>query len=120
MIRAYVEDPALNALLCERADEKVDKMPRRRLIHFQCPSPQTLKDLRDKHLLLQAGGVDVNVQYAPVTDPDGADETDEEAWMAALEQTRAYDVDSEMSFVVSCPAPDGACVVMPAIVPRMR
>ncbi len=40
-------------------------------------------------------------------------------WEAALEQTKAYDLDREISIVVSAPTPGGACVVMPAIVPRL-
>ena len=121
LIRAYAEDPALNAMLCERADEEVEDMPRRRLIHFQCPNPQTLQDLRDKSKLMAPGGVDVDVQYAPAVDDDGADEVTGEAaaWEAAMEQTREYDADREISFVVSTPTLDGTCVVMPALVPRL-
>jgi len=125
LIGAFIADPALNAMLCERADEQVEDMPRRRLIHFQCPSPVTLRDLRDKHKLLAPGGVPVDIQYAPGEDLIEADparlaRTGETAiWEAALEQTKAYDVDREISIVVSAPAPDGGCVVMPAIVPRL-
>ena len=126
LIAAFIEDPALNAMICERADEEVDEMPRRRLIHFQCPRSETLRDLRDKHKLLAPGGVPVNVQYAPgedlvEADPAGIERSGETAIReAALEQTKAYDVDREISIVVSAPAPDGAAgVVMPAIVPRL-
>ena len=125
LISAFIEDPALNAMLCERADEKVEEMPRRRLIHYQCPSPETLRDLRDKRKLLAPGGVPVEIQYAPgedliEADPAGLERSGETAiWEAALEQTKAYDLDREISIVVSAPAPRGACVVMPAIVPRL-
>ena len=93
-------------------------MGQRRLIHFQCPGAQTLKELRDKAKLM-AGGVDVNVQYMSAADMDGTDVTEEAAWEAALEQTREYDVNHEISFVVSAPMPDGECLVMPALIPRL-
>ncbi len=126
LIGAFIEDPALNAMLCERADEEVDGMTRRRLIHFQCPRPETLRDLRDKGKLLKPGGVPVDIQYASGEDlvdveAAGLKRNDEVAiWEAALEQTQVYDMDREIAIVVSAPVPDGAaCVVMPAIVPRL-
>ena len=78
LIRAYTEDLALNAMLCERADEEVEDMPKRRLIHFQCSGAQTLKELRDKTKLM-GGGVDVTVQYAPFAALDAAETTEEVA-----------------------------------------
>ena len=52
-------------------------MPRRRLIHFQSPNPQTLQDLRDKSKLMAPGGVDVDVQYCPVAELDKAEGSEE-------------------------------------------
>ena len=108
-------------MLCERADEEVDGVPRRRLIHFRCPCPETLKVLRDKQKLRTPGGEAVDVQYASADDQLDAEATGDEAmaWEAALEQTRAYDVACEMSIVVSTPVPGGASLVLPAIVPRL-
>ncbi len=121
LLNAFAEDPALNAMLCERADEEADCVPQRRLIHFRCPCPETLKDLRDKPKLRTPGGVAVDVQYASADDELDAEVTGEEArvWEAALEQTRVYDMACEMSIVVSTPVPGGAHLVLPAIVPRL-
>ena len=94
-------------------------MPKRRLIHLECPTAQTLKELCDKDKLLAPGGVDVDLQYCPVAELDKADGSEEmAAWEAAMEQTRAYDVEREISLVVSAPAP-GGFVVVPALVPRL-
>ena len=121
LLNAFAEDPALNAMLCERADEEVDGVPRRRLIHFRCPCPATLKDLQDKVKLRTHGGVAVDVQYASADDQLDPEATGDEAavWEAALEQTRVYDMGREMSIVVSTPLPGGAHLVLPAIVPRL-
>ena len=121
LLNAFAEDPALNAMLCERADEEVDGVPRRRLIHFRCSCPETLKDLRDKVKLRTHGGVAVDVQYASANDELDAEATGDEAavWEAALEQTRSYDMACEMSIVVSTPVPGGAHLVLPAIVPQL-
>ncbi len=96
-------------------------MLRRRLIHFRCPCPATLKDLRNKPKLMTPGGVEVDVQYASADDQLDAEAAGDEAavWEAALEQTRVYDMGREMSIVVSTPVPGGAHLVLPAIVPRL-
>ncbi len=121
LLNAFAEDPALNAMLCERADEEADGVPRRRLIHFRCPCPATLKDLRDKPKLMTPGGVAVDVQYASADDQLDAEATGDEAavWEAALARTKEYDVDRKISTVVSTPLPGGASLVLPAIVPRL-
>ena len=36
-----------------------------------------------------------------------------------MEQTREYDLDQEISFVVSAPVPEGGCLVKPALIPRL-
>jgi hypothetical protein len=120
LLRAYAIDPALNEMLCERADEEED-MPKRRLIHLECPSARTLRELCDKDKLLAPGGVDVDVQYCPVVAQlDRADESEGMAALeAAMDQTWAYDVEHEISLVVSAPAPGGHYVVVPALVPRL-
>jgi hypothetical protein len=119
LLRAYSEDPALNGMLCERADEEED-MPKRRLIQLECPSAETLEDLRDTKKLSAPGGVDVDVQYCPVAQLDKADGSEEAAaWEAAMDQTRANDVQREISLVVRAPAPGGHYVVVPALVPRL-
>jgi hypothetical protein len=71
LLRAYAEGPALSGMPCEHAGEEEVIMPKLRLIHLECPSAQTLKDVRDKNKLLAPGGVDVDVQYCPVAEVAG-------------------------------------------------